>query len=563
MARHPALAWPILLLLLFLLLLALAGCGRFALSGSGPRECIPVHDGDCVEAEEFKEAAAEAAEPAREDPGYRNQQWGLDYIKADEAYGNLSVLEGPDAEPGAGVTIGFLNTGIDLEHPSFAGKTVTEIFLADAADETGTESSSFGTAVASVAAGARTGHPVAHHGVAWGADIAMFAVPTGTVGGGSGLFQPISLERLAARDARDSARYEQILFWRNGDRKVEILNQGLNSPGLIHGYTEQELRDNYGRTIAALAQAGAEEKTILVWAAGNLHGFECDPSVTDNCRYGYLNAVSPNVLAGLAAHIEELRGHTVVAVGVRRSDGELSSFSNRCGIAADFCIAAPGEDIQTAYFGPLRSRPGQAFRLYNPAAAGTGYSAAMVSGGLAIMKQLFRDQLSNTDLVARLLETADRSGVYADRGLYGRGLMDLGAATSPVGVLEVPEGSAVGQDGFGLASTGLSPGTAFGDSLRRSLASREVMAADGLLGRVAPAASEGGASPGGGLQPPSRAPPGRPPGADVPRRLALGVLRRGRFRATDRDLGWRPSTSLGRPRYAQGERGFFFWIPIP
>ena len=55
----------------------------------------------------------------------------------------------------------------------------------------------------------------------------------------------------------------------------------------------------------------------------------------------------------------------------------------------------------------------------------------MVAGGLAIMKQLFRDQLSNTELVTRLFETADRSGVYADAAIYGRSSMDLGAATSP------------------------------------------------------------------------------------------------------------------------------------
>ena len=65
----------------------------------------------------------------------------------------------------------------------------------------------------------------------------------------------------------------------------------------------------------------------------------------------------------------------------------------------------------------------------------------MVSGGLALMKQIFRGQLSNTDLVTRLYETADRSGFYADAAVYGRGSMDLGAATSPVGVLEVPAGA--------------------------------------------------------------------------------------------------------------------------
>ena len=87
----------------------------------------------------------------------------------------------------------------------------------------------------------------------------------------------------------------------------------------------------------------------------------------------------------------------------------------------------------------------------------------MVSGGLAIMKQLFRDRLSNTELVARLLETADNSGVYADRALYGRGLVDLGAATSPVGVLEVPVGMERGTGRLPAAVDVDQPG----DGLRR------------------------------------------------------------------------------------------------
>ena len=57
---------------------------------------------------------------------------------------------------------------------------------------------------------------------------------------------------------------------------------------------------------------------------------------------------------------------------------------------------------------------------------------------LSLTKQLFRDQLLNTELVTQLLETADNTGRYADRAIYGRGKMDLGAARSPVGILSVP-----------------------------------------------------------------------------------------------------------------------------
>ena len=477
MSRHPA----ILFLLGLSLVAALAGCG--GIGGPGlvpdrPDKCVRVHDGGCVEPERFNEAAAAAAEKSREHPGFQSQ-WGLTHINADEAYGNLSVLLGPDVEPGAGVTIGVLDTGVDLEHPSIAGNSnrkVTEIFTAGAVDETLADEGllSHGTAVASVAAGARTDADDAHHGVAWGAHLAVFAL---TLGSGDGVYRPFPVEALAFFDAEDAALYGQIFSWRDGDRKVDILNLSLGLTGLTDRYSEEDLRAYYPKAIATFAQADAEEKVILVWAAGNSHGDECDPSVVESCPRGALNAVSVSLTAGLPARIEELQGHSIAVVALNPVDGRIASFSNRCGIAADFCIAAPGEQVRSAYFGNVA--PSFESRDYVNL-RGTSFAAPMVSGGLALMKQLFRDQLSNTDLVARLFETADRSGFYADPAIYGRGSMDLGAATSPVGVLEVPVGASVGETGVRLLSTRLSAGTALGDGLRRSLASREIMALDAL-----------------------------------------------------------------------------------
>ena len=474
MSRRSAVLLPLGLFLVA----ALAGCGATGGSALEPDQCVRVHDGDCVEPERFHAEAEAAAETSREHTGFQNQ-WGLTHINADEAYGNLSLLEGPDAEPGAGVTIGVLDTGVDLEHPAIAGngnRKVTETFTPGAVDETLADEGLFshGTAVASVAAGARTDADAGHHGVAWGADLAVFSL---TLGSGDGVYRPVPVAVLAIVDAEDAGLYGQVFSWRDGDRKVDILNLSLGYPGLIDRYSEEDLRDNYSNAIATFAQADAEEKVILVWAAGNSHGDECDPSVVESCPRGALNAVSVSLTAGLPVRIEELRGHSIAVVALNPVDGRIASFSNRCGIAADFCIAAPGEQVRSAYFGnvaaSLASRDYANLR-------GTSFAAPMVSGGLAVMKQLFRDQLSNTDLVARLFETADRSGFYADSAVYGRGSMDLGAATSPVGVLEVPAGASVGENGFRLLSTGLSSGTALGDGLRRSLASREVMAVDRL-----------------------------------------------------------------------------------
>ena len=457
--------------------LALGGCaGRSAPPAPPPPapppvpDCIPTHGGDCLTAPEFRAAAAELAAGRREDPGFGNQ-WGLEAIGAHRAYAHVGLLEGPGAAPGAGVTIGVIDSGIDVGHPAFAGKTVHRGFVFGAGPETG-EEFSHGTAVASIAAGARTGDAEAPHGVAWGADLAVWAIPLGDP---DNVYQPISLGALAAGDAGFAEIFRQVFAWRDAGNRLDILNLSFGYDGLIADYSAEALRASLPEVIATLGQADAAERTILVWAAGNMNGDRCEAGVP-NCVNGEVEAVSVGVSPGLAAYAEELRGHTVAVAALRPDDGTIADFSNRCGIAAAYCIAAPGEDVALAYFGPRDREAG--VRGFSRG-KGTSYAAPMVSGGLAIMKQLFRDQLSNEELVSRLFATADRTGIYADREIYGQGRMDLGAATSPVGVLEVPLATGLATRAHAsLGSTGLRLGAAFGDGLAAAFDGDEVMALD-------------------------------------------------------------------------------------
>ncbi|MYG75427.1 MAG: S8 family serine peptidase [Acidobacteria bacterium] len=462
------------------LLLAFGGCA----SGPGPstapapaapppppRNCIPTHAGDCLPAPEFQSAVADLAEQYRQDPAFDNQ-WGLDFVGAGRAYGHVSLLEGPDAAPGAGVTVGVIDSGIDAEHPIFAGKTIHRGFLFGAEPEIG-DRFSHGTAVASIAAGAKTADPNAPHGIAWGADLAVWAIPLGEA---DQVYEPIPLATLARADPGFTYMFEQVFAWRDEGNDLDILNLSFGYDGLITGYSEEDLRANFGATIATLAQADTPEKTILLWAAGNANNDACEAGVA-NCVNGVVDAASVGVLPGLVARIEELQGHSVAVAALRPDDGVIADFSNRCGIAAAFCIAAPGEDVALAYFGPREDETGiQGYAR----GRGTSYATPMVSGGLAIMKQLFRDQLSNEELVSRLFATADKTGIYADREIYGQGRMDLGAATSPVGVLEVPLATGTAAAAHpSLGSTGLRLGAAFGDGLAAAFDGDEVMALDG------------------------------------------------------------------------------------
>ena len=438
-----------------------------------PETCIPTHAGNCVPAADFETAAEALAEEYRAHPNYQTQ-WGLHHVNAANAYGYANQLMGADVAPGAGVTIGFIDSGIDQNHPDFAGKTISEYLVGGAENETG-EQFSHGTAVASVATAVRTLDEHSAHGVAWGADIAMFAIPLGE---GGGDYVPITAALLARSAPWWAAVFRGVLAWRDDDRSVDILNLSFGFDGVIDGYSEQELRDSFGQAISALAQADQADKTILVWAAGNAHGDPCDPTATAHCVDGEVNAVSVEVLPGLVARIPELQGHSIAVVALK-PDGTIADFSNRCGIAAGNCIAAPGEDLRAAYLGP-HPDTNVPVRGYADV-RGTSFAAPFVAGGLAVMKQLFRDQLSSTELVARLFETADSEGIYADRAVYGHGALDLRAATWPVGVLDVPvAGNRADGPALALAATGLRAGAAFGDGFARSLTGREVAAFDAL-----------------------------------------------------------------------------------
>ena len=404
-----------------------------------PQNCIPLHDGTCSPFGSFNTRAQRLAGEYRLKDGFKNQ-WGLETIGADRAYAHVNLLKGENTEPGSGVTIGFIDSGIDTAHSMFAGKTVTEVFMSGAKDETGLPRSSHGTAVASVAAGVHaSANSTSPQGVAPGADIAMFAITLGT---GGGKYNPISLTSLANRDASWASEINQVLAWRDGQRRVDILNLSIGHKGLINFYSGADLRANLVQAIAAMAQAGASEKAILVWAGGNAHGDPCDPAVvTSHCvgssvdppSDGTVDAVSVEVMPGLAARIAELRGHTIAVVALKPSDERITGFSNRCGIAADYCIAAPGQAVKAAYFGPDPNDDTMVVRGIAQNISGTSVAAPMVAGGLAVMKQLFRDQLSNTELVTRLLKTADNTGVYANRAIYGRGKIGPRRRHAPCG----------------------------------------------------------------------------------------------------------------------------------
>ena len=473
--------------------LLLTGCGGGGTSTSPT--CVDTSEG-CLTTLEYTERIETLKEIHSNHAGFANQ-WGLETIKAAEAWAKLELKHGTGTAPGDGITLGVIDTGIDENHQVFAGKTVNEVFLQGAANENG-EEHSHGTAVASVMVANPNQRFIAEttgaRGVAWGADIVMFAIP---IGSGGGPFVPVPLSSLKYEDdpTRFPALINEATGWSNGERTLDFVNASFGFRSIVDMYSKSDLASNLDNLINALKQSGSSSKTVFVWAAGNAHGQECDPNhfaghrnlcVEEIDSQGMVtwkvNAVSPGVLAGLPARFPELRENLIAVVAIRKNgengeNGEIASFSNRCGIAWESCIAAPGEGIRAAFFGPYEGR--NALRgSYN--ATGTSYAAPMVTGGLAVMQHFFRNQLSNTALIERLYATANKSGKYANREIYGQGLMDLDAAVSPHGFTSVASGDRVNDGGISMDSTSLNLGAAFGDGLTQSFANQELVAFDQL-----------------------------------------------------------------------------------
>ena len=123
-----------------------------------------------------------------------------------------------------------------------------------------------------------------------------------------------------------------------------------------------------------------------------------------------------------------------------------------------------------------------------------------MAGGLAVLKQYFRGQLGNTEVLARLYETAavtpdpvadgarcpahlDLDGDLSDCELsstHGRGLMDLDAATRPVGSVAFVSGDDLSGERTAAASSWLRGGGASGDALSAAFRGREVAVFDEL-----------------------------------------------------------------------------------
>lgn len=284
--------------------------------------------------------------------------WGLAAIGADKA------LE--KGFTGAGVTVGVVDVSIELTHPEFYGRAAP--FQFDDVDD-----GDHGTHVGGIIGAARDG--VGMHGVA--PDVLLSSI---RIFEASGAW--ISTQQVA--DGYDAAVAAGIRIFNN--------SWGINYD--ITWISAEDTAAFLGVELGAYRRAVAAD-SVLVWATGN---------------GSHLNA---ELRAGLPYLFPELASNWI-AVGAVDSNLAIPYFSSYCGVAANWCISAPGVGVYSAVTGGSYGNKD-----------GTSMATPHVTGAVAIATQMF-PQATGAELTAIVLRTATDLGPAGVDEHFGWGMLNVG-----------------------------------------------------------------------------------------------------------------------------------------
>lgn len=240
---------------------------------------------------------------------------------------------------------------------------------------------------------------------------------------------------LALRALANGASTSQSMLYAASQSDVRIIN-GSYGPSAAVGeqtwFTGSQ--DNEWQAVRSALGAGK----LLVFATGN--DFSKAPvqaaSPTGIPLYPYIrpsNAGTGVYNDGGANYDFSYANHAspgfIIAVANVDANLQIAASSNRCGVAAAWCVVAPGTDIlstvtvnrnQTGTFGPDASR---AYSYLD----GTSMAAPHVSGALAVLFEAYPNY-SPRDLVRLMFATSEDLGDVGVDRIYGHGLIRLDRA---------------------------------------------------------------------------------------------------------------------------------------
>lgn len=447
-----------------LALCVLASLSGTAVEAAGYTEQGRLHDAASWRSEEFK------------------SNWGLGAVGADFAYARgLS---------GAGVQMAVYDSGTDLRHSEFAGKPNIGVHMADTGCISGAslENGCFhaegdraavtvidalppealasleeliadggltreqldqylglvgatydahGTHVAGTALANRDGSGV--HGVAYGATLSAVRKFGNTYLGGPIVITDVLRAPLPTAAAVDAA-YAEL-----HRQKVRVVNHSWGSPFSPANEEELDIALSITGTpvyaeFKAIADNAIKYGMLHVWAAGNLTTTNESPQKAPNA------GLQPNLPRAIAA----LEPYWLTVVNLNKAL-TLSDVSKRCGFSKDWCLAAPGTDINSSWVtGTIQTQhhldqngnvdgftvSGDKPALGYALSSGTSMAAPHVTGGLALLMERF-PYLNNPQIRDVLLTTATDLGAPGVDDVYGWGLMNLKKAIDGPGQMRV------------------------------------------------------------------------------------------------------------------------------
>ena len=357
-----------------------------------------------------------------------NAHWGLEAINAAEAYAQ--------GYTGAGVTIGLVDFNFNIGEPdldvTYDPRSLTAdqrwIDLYEEQFGEPITPNPHGYAVSTVAAG--TKNDSVTHGVAFDANVIAVEY-----------FSGVNLRVQTSGNATFNISNPWKYLADNGAR---VVNKSL-------GFDEDSTTDSSpssGEKYAVEWDVQAVlEGLLLVVSAGN--DGEPDPSTST------LTTIRQMEENGI---LNSGPGGFIIS-GALAPDGTLADFSDRAGVAKDFYLAAPGQDIVFPWTNGIVS------------GGGTSFAAPHITGAAAILFQRW-PELTAREVANILFDTATDLGDPGIDDIYGHGALNLAAALEPVGTVV-----AAGKSNRApVANSTVDLPTAFGDggSLSTALASISV-----------------------------------------------------------------------------------------
>ena len=187
----------------------------------------------------------------------------------------------------------------------------------------------------------------------------------------------------------------------------------------VPGLLGEDLPEEFTIDLRGLLQAfrdTADAGVVMVWANGNN------------------GSGNPTLDAAAPFHFPELQPTWIAVAALGRGGSRIAPYSDRCGVAAEWCITAPGggpgEDR-----GIWSSVIGGGYQAFDPEFgapwAGTSMAAPHVTGAVAIGMEMFAEA-DPRDVVQLVLRTAIDIGEPGVDDIYGWGSLSLGNLVSTV-----------------------------------------------------------------------------------------------------------------------------------